>query len=200
MMRRGDIILKILEVVEGAAVNAIDLFDAFLSAGYGASLGKINYEIGKRTRDRAEKNIEDVYQKQIKQRYYNFIYKLKQSDLIKEKQEGHKKIFILTKKGRDKLIFLKRQKQQKPANYSYIKEKGDRFIIVMFDIPEKERRKRAWLRSALANLDFKIIQKSVWMGKTKIPKIFLEDLFGLKLIDFVEIFEISKTGSLKQIV
>ncbi len=199
-MKRGDIILKILEVVEGATINAIDLFDAFLSVGYGASLNKINYEIGKRSRDRAEKNVEDTYQKQIKQRYYNFIYKLQQSDLIKEKQEGRKKIFILTKKGKDKLTFLKRQKREKPSNHSYIKEKGDRFIIVMFDIPEKERRKRAWLRSALANLDFKIIQKSVWMGKTEIPKVFLEDLFKLKLIDCVEIFEISKTGSLKQII
>ncbi len=192
--------MRILEVVGGATVDAIDLFDAFLNAGYGASFNKINYEMGKRSRARLEKNIEAAYQKQIKQRYYNFIYKLKQSDLIKEKQGDHKKVFTLTKKGKDKLMLLKRQKREKPPNYSYIKEKGDKFIIVMFDIPEKERRKRAWLRSALNNLDFKMIQKSVWMGKTKIPKIFLEDLFELKLVDFIEIFEINKTGSLKQII
>jgi hypothetical protein len=45
-----------------------------------------------------------------------------------------------------------------------------------------------------------MVQKSVWVGKTKIPQDFLDDLFKLKLVDFVEIFEISRTGSLKHLI
>ena len=81
---------------------------------------------------------------------------------------------------------------------SYSKEKGQ-FTIVVFDIPEKERSKRAWIREVLKNLDLKMIQKSVWVGKVKIPKQFIDDLDKFNMVDFVEIFEISKAGSLKQI-
>ena len=45
-----------------------------------------------------------------------------------------------------------------------------------------------------------MIQKSVWIGKVKIPKEFLDDLFKLRLIDYIEIFEISKAGSLKNLI
>jgi len=82
----------------------------------------------------------------------------------------------------------------------YQKERGNKFIIVVFDIPEIQKRKRNWLRAALKNLDFKMVQKSVWFGRVKIPKEFLDHLCEMKLIDYVEIFEISKTGSLERLV
>ena len=72
-------------------------------------------------------------------------------------------------------------------------------MIVVFDVPEKERRKRDWLRSVLKRLELKMVQKSVWIGKVKIPKELLDDLFNLKLLDYVEIFEVSKSGSLRQL-
>ncbi|MBN2197854.1 hypothetical protein JW698_01495 [Candidatus Wolfebacteria bacterium] len=200
MIKKGHIILKILESLKDTGLNTIDLFDAFLSAGYGASLSKIDYEMERRSRIRERKEAELAYQRQIKQRYYNFIYKLKQNGLIKENKKNNKKFFILTLKGKEKLTLLKKRKKEEFPTRYYQKESGNKFIIIIFDIPEKERGKRAWLRAVLQNLDFKLIQKSVWIGKTKIPKNFLEDLLKLKLINFVEIFEISKTGSLEQVV
>src|SRR3990167_838001 len=77
---------------------------------------------------------------------------------------------------------------------------NNRLIIVIFDIPERERRKRAWLRLALKNIGLKLIQRSVWMGKVKIPKEFLDDIRELHLVNFVEIFEITKSGSLNQVI
>ena len=50
------ITLKILEIVGGAAVNTIDLIDAILSSGYGASYGKMQYEFSKRQSDREIKS------------------------------------------------------------------------------------------------------------------------------------------------
>ena len=82
---------------------------------------------------------------------------------------------------------------------SYQKTDGDKLIIIAFDIPEKLRRKRNWIRKVLVGLDFKMIQKSVWQGTTKIPEDFLQDLNDLKIIDFIEIFQISKKGSLEKI-
>ena len=74
-----------------------------------------------------------------------------------------------------------------------------RLVIVAFDIPERVRRYRDWFRSVLENLGLTMIQKSVWMGKIKIPKALIDDLAELKLIDFVEIFEVGNEGSLTHI-
>lgn len=197
---KGEIILKILEVIEGMVVGTADVLDAILSSSYGASYGKLNYEISKRQRERQSNLIEREFKKQERQKYYNLLFYLKKAGLIEERNKDNKKFFILTKKGKNKLTLLKNKNNEKLPKFSYEKEKGSKFTIVIFDIPETERRKRDWLRVVLRNLDFKMIQKSVWIGKVKIPKEFLDDLFKLKLIDFVEVFEISKTGSLDHLV
>src|SRR3990172_4751526 len=44
-----------------------------------------------------------------------------------------------------------------------------------------------------------MIQKSVWSGKTKLPQEFISQLHELNLLSYVEIFTISKTGSLKKL-
>jgi hypothetical protein len=44
-----------------------------------------------------------------------------------------------------------------------------------------------------------MVQKSLWLGKVKIPEEFLVDIRKLSLLDYVEIFEITKTGSLKNL-
>ena len=49
-------------------------------------------------------------------------------------------------------------------------------------------------------MNFRILQKSVWIGKVKIPKEFIDDLKELNMINYVEIFEISRGGSLRQVV
>ena len=82
----------------------------------------------------------------------------------------------------------------------YAKERNDAFVIIAFDIPEKERGRRSWLREALRNLGMKMVQKSVWMGKVKIPEAFLNDLRSFHLVDYVEVFEITKTGSLEHLL
>ena len=181
-------------------VGTADLLDVILSSSYGASYGKLDYKLSKRKRERESKTAERELKKQEKQKYYNLLFYLKKAGLVEEKHKDSKKFFILTKKGKNKLILLKNKNNEKLPKNFYEKEKNSKFTIVIFDIPEIERRKRDWLRMVLKNLDLKMIQKSVWMGKVKIPKEFLDDLFKLKLIDFVEVFEISKTGSLERLV
>ena len=194
---KGDITFKILNAIGDSIIGVIDAFDVILSSGYGASYGKLRYELSKKQALRARKSIEREFQKRAKQRYYNLIYKLKRDNLIKETVRGNKKVFALTKMGKTKLSLLKERNSKKLPGTSYPKEESNKLVIVAFDIPEKEKRKREWLRACLRNLGLKMVQKSVWTGKIKIPKGLVDDLFKLKLIDFVEIFEISKTGSLE---
>ena len=197
---KGEITLKILEIIRDILTNTADVLGAFLDSGYGASRGKIEHELSKRQTAGTEKSIDREFQRQARQKYYNLIYKLKKGGLIKEKTRGNKKFLFLTKKGKQEIFLLKERNKNKLPDVSYQKEKGNKFIIIVFDVPEKEKRKREWLRAALKNLEFEIIQKSIWIGKNKIPQEFLRDLSKLNLIDFVEIFEITKGGSLKEVI
>lgn len=187
--------MKVLEVLGDMTINSFDFFNAFLNAGYGASIGRMEHETYKIKDDRAGRKKEA----EIKQKYYNLLYKLKEDGLIKVEARNKTNFFSITGKGKEKLEKLKLDNIKRlPRPMSYSKEKGQ-FTIVVFDIPEKERSKRAWIREVLKNLDLKMIQKSVWVGKVKIPKQFIDDLDKFNMVDFVEIFEISKAGSLKQI-
>ena len=55
-------------------------------------------------------------------------------------------------------------------------------LIVMYDIPHEMSRKRDWFRRQLKNFDYIMIQKSVWVGPSPLPKDFLDyvKLIGLK--------------------
>jgi len=196
---KGEITLKILESVKDTMINTADLFDAILSSGYGASYGRMQYELSKRQRERQNKEFIQEQRKQLKQRYYKMMYVLKQDGLIEKKQKDKKRFWILTKKGKNELTLFRKRNEKRLPEIPYPKEKADKVIAVIFDVPEVEKRKRNWLRAALDNLGLKMVQKSVWMGKVKIPQEFLDDLLKMKLVDFVEIFEITKTGSLKHI-
>lgn len=199
--RKGDIIIKALEIIEHFTFGAAELFEAFLSAGYGASYNKIQHHLlsGQQRGVNGESR-EAELKRRAKQRYHTLIYGLKRDNLIEEKTKDGKKFFAITKKGKNKLSLLKDKNRKMLPGVIYQKGENDKFTIITFDVPEAERIKREWLRAVLRNLGFKMIQKSVWVGKIKIPKEFLDDLLKLRLVDFVEIFEISKTGSLKHLV
>lgn len=196
---KGEITLKILESIKGIMINTTDLFDAILSSGYGASYGRMQYELSKRQRERQNEEFIQEQRKRLKQRYYKMMYVLKQDGLIEKKQKDKKRFWILTEKGKNKLTLFRKRNKKRLPEILYPKEKADKVIVAIFDVPEVEKRKRNWLRAALDNLGLKMVQKSVWMGKVKIPQEFLDDLLKMKLVDFVEIFEITKTGSLKHI-
>jgi DNA-binding transcriptional regulator PaaX len=180
----------------GAAISAVDLFDIFLSAGYGASVNRFEYERRRKEQSRRRSSAEA----QAIQRYYVMLYKLRKQGLIARAKRTNGILYRITEAGKNKLAILKSRPGPSlpPAHYSD-REDAKKFLIVAFDIPEHSKRKREWLRSALRNLGMQMIQKSVWMGKIKLPEDFLEDLKKLRIYDFVEIFEISKIGSLRRV-
>jgi hypothetical protein len=197
---RGSITLKILEIISDMGENAVDGFTAFMNAGYGASFSKLNYELSKAQESRASGSISGEDAMRFRQRYANIISRLKSDGLIAAKENSGRKSFFLTPKGIKKMLGLKEKSSRLLPSAHYTKETGKEPIIATFDIPETERWKRDWLRNALYNLDFKMVQQSVFIGMVKIPQEFLDDLKQLRLVKHVEIFGVNKTGTLEQII
>ncbi len=68
--------------------------------------------------------------------------------------------------------------------------------LVIFDIPERERKKRNALRLELLAAGFTQLQKSVWSGYQPLPKDFTELVDELRLRSHVHIFSVRDAGTL----
>lgn len=199
MRLHGKIVQRLLEGIGEAPGRLGDFLGAFLEAGYGASRGRLEYLERRYRYQRLKDRAKQDERRRLYQRYYMFMRHLRKQGLIESTGQGLKKIFSLTRKGRLHERILRERMAKALPEPTYAGEKSNTVTIVSFDIPEKVRRKRAWLRSALKNLEFKMVHESFWFGKVKIPKEFINDLLRLRLLHYVEIFEVTKSGTLHQI-
>lgn len=183
-------------MIGGAALETSDIMLAIMTSPYGSSYSQL-----RRQKEKIKQAREEIINElKEKQRLYNLITGFKKDGLIAKKEKG-KGSWYLTQKGEKELKKLKAyyQKNNLPRR-RYNSEASNDFTMVVFDIPEKERRKREWLRTKLAEMKFTMLQKSVWVGKRKIPEQFIEDLSFCKLLSCVEIFTINKSGTLRKLV
>ena len=189
--------MKVLEIVGGAALETSDVLLAIMTSPYGSSRSRIEKQKGKIARVRDE----IITELKEKQKLYNFIFNLKKDGLVIKKKKGSKEIWDTTKKGKEELVKLKvyYRENSLPEDRKYESEVSDELTIIAFDIPEKEKHKRDWLRRKLVEMKFKMLQGSVWVGKRKVPEDFLEDLNVCKLMECVEIFTVNKKGSLSRL-
>lgn len=65
-------------------------------------------------------------------------------------------------------------------------------VLVSFDIPEKKKKTRDWLRNQIKYWDFEMIQKSLWLGYGPLPKEFTDRLKHFGIYENVRIFRIKK--------
>lgn len=68
--------------------------------------------------------------------------------------------------------------------------------IVAFDIPERERKKRDLVRAELAACNFRLLQKSVWIGECPLPESFVRLLDEMNLAGKVHIFSVREKGTI----
>lgn len=186
--------LAVLEAFGEAPGSFADGFEAFLQAGYGASAGKMLKEMDLARRRRERRN----EKQRARRRYAVLVSKLKRDGLIITK-DPNGVLSTLTKKGKEKLQRLRKTGAAAPPLKEYSSQPSPLLTIIAFDVPEREKWKREWLREVLRRLGLTMIQKSVWMGKTKIPKEFVDDLSRLGILKYVEIFQVTKTGTLRHI-
>ena len=187
---KGETIYKILDFLEDVSMDTADFLGAFLSAGYGATPGKIDYKYRKKSEQRFHYQLD----RDKRRRLQVYLSKLKGDGLI---LENSSKEIALSVKGKTKLHLLKKKKIL--DKHSYKKENGDRVIIISYDLPVPFNKERNILRDILRMLGFNMVHKSVWIGKVKLPEQFIDALGKLEILSFVEILEVTKNGSLKSI-
>ncbi len=139
------------------------------------------------------RNKESGKSKAEKQKYYSLLNQLKRQRLIECKKAHNGTFWKITTTGLKKLKFIRENKTE------YICISDDKLKIVMYDIPEKEKKKRFWLREVLKNLDFKMLQKSVWIGKNKIPETLFYHMSEKAILNYIHVLEISKKGTIKEL-
>jgi phenylacetic acid degradation operon negative regulatory protein len=193
---KGEFTLRALEAVNEGATAFADVIAAIVELPYGASYGQLVRHVERRADDR------DIRREKARrlQRSYILLHRLKKQGFVLETGSLRRKRFVLTRRGREKLReLLQKRKKQLPKNTAYERSPSARWTIVMFDIPEGERKKRDWLRSVLKHLGFTMKQKSVFVGKVGIPEAFLDDVRSLDIFDYVHILEVTKGGTLEEV-
>lgn len=187
---KGDKTRIILDALADAAQNAGGLFDIFFAT---------YHESYRRARDRSMQRVPSspyAAKTAERRRFYNLLVKLNAEGFI---QKTPKKTWHLTKQGFEKRDMLHSQHAAALPQTRYAAEPSVEWNIVMFDVPETEKRKRGWLRRTLVEMGFRQLQKSVFAGRIKLPPSFLHDLRRLRLLPCIEIFAITKSGSLKHV-
>ncbi len=70
-------------------------------------------------------------------------------------------------------------------------------LIVMYDIPHEKKKERDWFRRQLQKFDYIMIQKSVWVGPSPLPKEFLEYVERIGLKGQLKSFKLAKSYNSK---
>lgn len=89
-----------------------------------------------------------------KRDFRQMVYYLKKRGCIKTSRQG---AILITPKGVEKILKIKLRQKTK------IKRRDGKWIMVIFDIPEKQRRKRDLLRDFLVFMGYQKFQESVWI-------------------------------------
>ena len=116
------------------------------------------------------------------------INRLVRNDIIKKELTG----LVLSKNG--KLYVEKKLDSLK--HFSPVKNvSSKKDLLVMFDVPTEKKAEREWFRRHLKKFGYEMIQQSVWVGPSPLPKDFLGYLKEIKLQDCIKTFKLC-TGPL----
>lgn len=98
-------------------------------------------------------------------------------------------------KGGEKYLENKRNKLKSFG--SPFKDKQDKNLLVLFDITEERKTERDWLRRHLIKFGYFMIQRSVWVGPSPLPKEFILYIKKIKLEDSIKTFKLAKPYNIK---
>jgi len=97
--------------------------------------------------------------------------------------------FSITKDGKN---YLKRKESYLQTFESPFGKKVDKNLLVLFDVIENRKIEREWLRRHLRKFGYNMIQKSVWVGPSPLPKEFISYVKKIKLDDSIKTFKLAK--------
>ena len=97
-------------------------------------------------------------------KFQNTLYRMVKQKILQKRIEGKKCGYLLTPEGKKEIFKLKLKQLKKK------KLQDNRWLMVFFDIPEKRRILRDYLRDMLKNIGFNQLQKSIWVSRYDIAK------------------------------
>ncbi|MBI5220580.1 MAG: hypothetical protein HY978_01940 [Candidatus Liptonbacteria bacterium] len=196
---KGDWTIQILEGFKQAALDLPTALQAFLESGYGASAGKMIRRFDELQNQKLIERQEDELFSRERRRFYNLVSWLKKDGLVEAKRRPAGIFYRTTSKGLKKLEHLYHRKSSVLPAPRYSGVPSNRLTIVSYDIPERHRRKRRWVSACLLGLGFQAVHRSVYLGKVVLPREFIQSIGRLKLAGYLEIFEITKSGTLRRL-
>ena len=123
----------------------------------------------------------------VKNNFYVSVSRLKKRGLITKRSDT----FRLTRQGEKEAFFAHLDAQT--VLYKPKKRKWDgRWRMIIFDVPEKKRRYRDYLRQMLKTLGFKELQKSTWVTPFPIPDFLKELLWEERMKHFTRFITIKE--------
>ncbi len=96
-----------------------------------------------------------------------------------------------------------KQKNRKKNFYhiafsSPFKNDSPKNLILMYDVTEEKKKERDWFRRQLKNFDYTMIQRSVWVGPSPLPKEFLDYIKSIGLQKYLKTFKLAKAYTGKE--
>jgi hypothetical protein len=121
----------------------------------------------------------DIQETAIKQS----IWRLRRAGFVAKKGSG----FYLTQKGKELASYILGRK-------TVLAKKWDKkYRVVIFDIPEKKKKTRDWLRQELLMLGYKKLQESVFIGKHPLPADLIKSIKNNEIGNCVNYLLIERT-------
>ncbi len=135
-----------------------------------------------------------IYQKYYKilnpRKFAQLVYYLKKKNFIKIQNLQGVHALILTKKGFSKIT--QAHFKLEAGNGINKKREDGKWIMIIFDVPEKSKKLRELLRSILYRLKYKMFQQSVWITPYDVFEKTEQWLQIYSLDSFVRIFLIEE--------
>lgn len=122
----------------------------------------------------------------------NTISRLRKDGLV-EIKDGK---WLLTEKG--KKYFESKRKLSFKFSSPFVLN-APKNLLLMFDIPELKKAERNWLRWHLREFQYYMIQKSVWVGPSPLPKKFGAYLKEIGLYNCIKTFKLAKPYKINRI-
>ncbi len=120
--------------------------------------------------------------KQSVRNKFNQLY----NDGYLDKKDGK---FFINKNGKEYLI---KTKKLQLRNFEPALNNNPKNLLLLYDIPEDKKKERDWFRRTLIKYSFVMIQRSVWVGPSPLPKEFLDYVKSIGLKDSIKTFKLEK--------
>ena len=120
-----------------------------------------------------------------KNSFHSTMSRLRKNGLVEIKSGK----WILTKEGKE---YCENKRKLSLKFHSPFILNAPKNLLLMFDIPESRKAERNWLRWHLREFQYSMIQKSVWVGPSPLPKKFGAHLKEMDLYTYIKTFKLAK--------